>query len=259
MKKLGTYIGVCDFMTQAEVFAILDFFAKYKSSVIQLMIGTMTSFKVLNKLETKWAAVFPQAESLRHIFSSLNPQAINCIHYADYENNPGLADMLARVVEYCGDGLNAIQLDMIWPDKYELRKFLIKHPLPLVLQVSKKSMEQYSNNPLLVAEKIQQDYSGMISHVLLDCSMGKGKLIDVDAMVPYIKAIKEYTPDIQIAVAGGLGPGTVKDVAPLIKEYGVSIDAQSKLRHSGDAMHPIDWPLAEQYIEEGMECYLNRN
>ncbi len=259
MKKLGTYVGICDFMTQTEVFAMLDFFAKYKSSDVQLMIGTMTSFKVLNKKETKWADVFPQIESLKHIFSSLNPKAINCIHYADYENNPGLAKTLDKVVRYCGYNLDSIQLDMVWPNHHQLRMFVKKHKLPVVLQVSKKSMEFCSNSPANVAEKIKEDYSNIISHVLLDCSMGKGIPIDVSAMIPYIEAIQKTTPDIGITVAGGLGPDTVHEVQPLIEQYNVSIDAQSKLRISGDATKPIDWPLAEQYIKQSMEYYLNRN
>ncbi len=256
-KQLGTYIGICDFMSKDEVFAILDFFGKYKSSGIQLMIGTMTSYKVLNNEETRWATVFPRPETLKHIFSSLNPLAINCIHYADYKNNPGLANTLGKVVALCGPALHAIQLDMVWPDHYQLRMFVKKYGIPVVLQVSKKSMEHCSNDPMLVAERIQQDYSGgIISHVLLDCSMGKGIPIDIGHMIPYIEAIKTTAPSINIAIAGGLGPETVKEVGPLIQKYDLSIDAQSKLRSSGNAADPIDWPLAELYIEQAMECYL---
>lgn len=256
MKKLGTYIGICDFMSQQEVFAMLDAFKNYKHYGIKLMIGTMTSFKVLNKQETKWTDIFPKVEALKYIFSAKSDYAINCIHYADYGKNPGLAETLRQVVVYCGPGLDAIQLDMIWPDPKELEKFQGFHQIPIVLQVSQKSMEQCDNNPVVVAEKIRREYGGLISHVLFDCSMGKGIPIDVSNIVQYIEAMKSYTSGIDIAVAGGLGPGTVYDVEQLIKQYGVSIDAQSKLRTSGNNEDPIDWDLAKQYVNDAMACYL---
>lgn len=235
---------------------MLEAFKNYKHYGIKLMIGTMTSFKVLNKQETKWAAIFPKVEALKYIFSAKSDYAINCIHYADYDNNPGLAETLEKVVEYCGAGLDAIQLDMVWPDPYQLRMFVRKHQLPIVLQVSQKSMQECDNNPIVVAERIGREYGGLISHVLLDCSMGKGIPIDVSNILQYVEAIKSYTSEIGIAVAGGLGPDSVHEVKYLIEQYKVSIDAQSKLRPSGKTFDPIDWNLAKQYVGNAIEYYL---
>lgn len=242
-------------MSQAQAFQMLDFFKTLKNKDVQLMIGTMTSFKVLNQQPTKWATIFPSVEALKYIFSSANPQAINCIHYADYDNNPGLFNTLENVVEYCGGGLHAVQLDMVWPDPHELRRFVKEYNLPIVLQISKRSMAECGDNPAVVAEKVSNEYGDIISHVLLDCSMGKGVPIDISVIHPYIEAIKSYTADVQIAVAGGLGPGTISEVKSLIEQYRVSIDAQSKLRLSGKAEDPIDWDLAEKYVEEAISYY----
>lgn len=257
MKKLKTYIGICDFMSPQQVFAMLKVFNCYKDFDLQLMIGTMTSYKVINNLETKWSSIFPKPESLKYIFSALGDNFVNCIHYADYENKPGLADTLKTVYDYCGrNQLDAIQLDMVWPNPDELNKFQKLYPTQFVLQINKQSMNLCNDNPVSVAEKIRKEYSGIISHVLLDCSMGKGVKIDTAFIEGYIEAIKSRAPEVQIAVAGGLGPDTVDLVKDLISKYRVSIDAQSKLRISGRAEDPIDWNLAEKYLHNAVSLYI---
>jgi hypothetical protein len=263
MKKVGTYIGVCDFSSQGQVFEILDYFQSLKTDDLHLMIGAMTSYKVMHRQPTKWASIFPKPEALKYIFSASNAKAFNCIHYADYDNREELAETLLKVAKYCGPGLHAVQLDMIWPDPQELQKFKesLKESneepsdLQLILQVNEYSMKQYQNNPTTVAEVISNQYSGLISHVLLDRSMGKGKAIDIVALEPYIKAIRSYNPDIEIAVAGGLGPDTVTVVGPLIEKYQVSTDAQSKLRPSGKLEDPINSELIKQYLSNAVALY----
>ena len=50
-------------------------------------------------------------------------------------------------------------------------------------------------------------------------------------------------------MAGGLGPDTLHTIQPLIDEFpDLSIDAQSRLRPSGNAMNPIDWGMAKSYL-----------
>lgn len=242
-------------MNSTQVLNMVVSFKNYVNYDIRLMIGTMTSYKVLNGQPTKWVNVFPKPENLKDIFSGITGRTINCIHYADYDNNHDLCNTLTRLADLCGKGLHAIQLDMVWPDPKELEKFKKFHNQSIVLQVSSESMRQCGDNPIAVAERIRTEYAGLISHVLLDCSMGKGIAIDVNLIEGYIQAINAKT-DVDIAIAGGLGPDTVSQVEDLISKYRVSIDAQSKLRTSGNAMEPIDWHLAKMYLHRAVGYYL---
>lgn len=254
-KKLETYVGVCDFLTKEQVEDMSQFFKQHvRSSQLQLMVGTMTSYKVLNGIETKWTKVFPKPEQLKDIFSVQEEHLANTIHYADYDNNSGLSNTLCEVIELCGEGLNAIQLDMVWPDPKELEYFKKQYNLPIVLQVSSKAMSACADNPIDVAEIIRTQYDDLVSHVLLDCSMGKGILINIPIIEGYIEAIKIKT-SVEVAIAGGLGPETINQVQRLIEEYRVSIDAQGRLRASGNSEHPIDWSRAKEYVQKALSYY----
>ena len=257
MKLITPYVGICDFMNREQVLDMLNVIRNYKHAGIKLMVGTMTSYKVLHDLPTSWANVFPKAKDLEEIFSISDPLIVNTIHYADYEpNHQNLADWLCELMDLCGNYLDAIQLDMVWPDPKQLELFQSKFPMPIVLQINKQSMKDCENNPKIVAQKIRDEYRDSISCILLDCSMGKGIPIDVALMENYIEAIRNYTAEIEIAVGGGLGPDTVSSVSELIKNYRVSIDAQSKLRVSGDAHDPINWDLAKKYLHKSAGYYL---
>ncbi len=254
-KKLEIYIGVCDFLTKEQVEDMSQFFKQsVRSSQLQLMVGTMTSYKVLNGIETKWSKVFPRPEQLKDIFSVQDDHLANTIHYADYDNNANLCKTLCNLVELCGEGLDAIQLDMVWPDVKELERFKKQHDLPVVLQVSSKAMTACGDNPISVAEKVRFEYDDFVSHVLLDCSMGKGVLINVPLIEGYIQAIKIKT-SAEIAIAGGLGPETINQAEDLIKTYRVSIDAQSRLRATGNSEDPIDWSRAKDYLQKAVQYY----
>ena len=162
---------------------------------------------------------------------------------------------MRKVAAYCGPYLDAIQLDMIWPDPKELEAFKKDHHFEMILQVSETSMSLCADNPISVAEKISKEYQDLVSYVLLDCSLGKGVEINVPFIEGYIEAILAKNHGINIAVAGGLGPGTVKLVESLVRKYRVSVDAQSQLRISRNAKDPIDWPRANQYMYESILMY----
>lgn len=255
-KTLSPYVGICDFMSPHQVFDMMAAFEQYKQTGVSLMAGTMTSYKVMYDLETKWSDIFPKVSELKGIFSMRYDQLINCIHYADYDNFPQLSETLDAVATACGPYLDAVQLDMVWPDPKELELFQKKWSIPLVLQVSAKSMNLCADNPITVAKKIDSEYDGLIAHVLLDCSMGKGVAIDIPFMEGYIECIRTYADSVPIAVAGGLGPQSVHTVAELVRKYRVSMDAQSKLRPSGKTADPIDWDMAKEYLHNAMHLYI---
>ena len=178
---------------------------------------------------------------------------MNCIHYADYEGRD-FGNSLREVIRFGGDGMTALQLDMVWPDHEVLADVLSGvmarsgRKFEVILQVGQNALEQAGDDPTKVVARLRP-YRGFITHVLLDKSMGRGLGMSARALRPHIIEIRSKLPELGIAVAGGLGPRTLHLVEPLLAEFpDLSIDAQSKLRPSGNALHPIDWDWAAEYL-----------
>ncbi len=250
------YIGICDFETSEQIMHFSKMMSA-RSSLLSdrlMMAGVMISRKTLNGIPSKWAAVWPPKEKLCDIFAR-HHRALNCLHYADFDGK----DVLVNLILACtfgGPNLDALQIDMIWPDREALWDFRdIRSDLKIVLQVNSRAMALQDDDPEKVALLIEQ-YSPAINYVLLDKSMGRGRGMDAGALLPYCRAIRTCTPEIGLAVAGGLGPDSLHLLGPIIEEFpDVSIDAQGQLRKSGSSLDPIDWSRAEKYLHDAMTIF----
>lgn len=250
------YIGITDFMNKEQVQKMLEVFNahKPKEKEILLHVGVMMSYKTLNGIPTKWENAFPKKETITDIFFS--DDIYSCLHYVDYDQDDNLPKSLCDAIYCCGFP-HALQLDMIWPAAEQVANgvHMSRKNLEVILQIGKNALEQVNNDPILLIEKLNE-YDGIIQRVLLDKSMGKGIGMNTDELFPFVKAIKENFSEMGIAVAGGLGPDSINLVEPLIKEFSdLSIDAQGKLRPSGNALDPIDWNMAEKYLIKALELY----
>jgi hypothetical protein len=179
---------------------------------------------------------------------------MNCLHYADYEGID-IFQSLRRAIEFGGVGINALQLDMVWPDPVDVARAInsSQQSLEVILQVGKNAIEQSHNNPEIVVKRLK-DYKDIAHYILLDKSMGQELGMDAVELIPFVKAITEAFPNFGIVVAGGLGPESVGLVAPLVEEFpNISIDAQGRLCPSGSALDPIDWGMAETYLAKALE------
>lgn len=250
------YIGITDFASADDVRCMVGAMHTWKRGTSlphQLMVGVMMSHKTLHDLPTKWAAVWPKKEEYQHIFMEA-PGVFNTLHYADYDaEGHDLVDDLIRATQLCGPHLHAVQLDMVWPKPEAVKAFATlanaTRQLSVVLQVGTMALEYIHYDADLLGRRINA-YGDAVQYVLIDWSMGKGKLLDVTTMLFYIRRLKKERPDLGIAIAGGLGPDTLGHIAPIIEEFpDTSIDAQSRLRPSGNAMDPVDWRLASLYLE----------
>jgi len=244
------YIGITDFTDFAQVQAMLKVFQEHKSadSKRQLHVGVMMSFKTLHGIETKWSTAFPPKQRIASIFNS--DDVFNCLHYADYEHRAGFWKDLLLAISYGGIGINAVQLDMIWPDPGEIAHAIhsSRMNLEVILQIGKNALEEMDNDPNAVVGRLV-NYEGVVHRVLLDKSMGRGLGMDAAGLIPFAQAIRAGFPNLGLVVAGGLGPESIQLVEPLVKEFpDISIDAQGKLRPSGNALDPIDWSMAEMYL-----------
>lgn len=253
------YIGITDFTSIEEIRRMLGFFKELKKRYDLnrcLQAGVMMSYKTLHEFETKWAKVFPPKEKIASIFGMYDDDLMNCLHYADYDGKTNYIDF-ARALEYGGPYLDAVQVDMVWPEPgiiaatHESRK-----PLKVILQVGAQAIEQADNNPKEVVRRLE-DYTQVAHYILFDKSMGKGKPMNTQFLLPFIQEIVEANMKFNIAVAGGLHYGNIRELVQPIKDKfrGISIDAQGKLRESGSALDPIDWPIAEKYLAEAAEFF----
>jgi len=243
------YIGITDFMNFEQVQRML---AVFKANLgpaqnRRLHVGVMMSYKTLHGIETKWTKAFPPKDTIADIFGS--DKTMNCLHYADYDAID-VFQSLAQAISFGSIYINALQLDMVWPDPRHVSSAVhaSRKQLEVILQVGKNAIEQAKNDPKEVVERLR-DYEGVADHVLLDKSMGRGLGMDAVGLMPFIGAIKSAFPDLGIVVAGGIGPTSMNLLMPIVREYhGISIDAQGKLRPSGSALDPIDWDMAETYL-----------
>lgn len=256
----SNYIGITDFTTKFETKRILDFARNHIPVWAQkrIMVGVMMSYKTLNNIDTKWTSVFPIKETVSDIFIK-DPLLMNTLHYADY-NEVNFEVNLAKATVLSGKNLDAIQLDMVWPDPQVIKDYRKLYPeIEIVLQINGNALHICGNNERIVSNEISK-YGDCIDYVLLDLSMGQGKKMNSKVLSLFGKQIQEDHPELGLAFAGGLGPHTIDLIDPTIELFGsdISIDAQGQLRESGSALlDPIDWNRAEIYLEKsiGKLCY----
>jgi len=256
------YIGVTDVPDRTVVSDLLETFMEHRRTPdtdprsYRLHIGAMTSYKYLYGLSAKWRAVWPKAEELAGIFSYRDSTIYNCLHYADFrpEASDGLADHLNRAVEPCGPHLHAVQLDMVWPDPDELARFRAKHdPLGIVLQIGDAAFKRVHNDPERLVNRLQ-GYGSSVTRVLLDTSGGAGKALDASALMPFLRRLRTDLPQLGLGVAGGLGPESMHLIKPLVAEFPrLSVDAQGRLRSSGDSLQPLEYQRAATYVAAALQ------
>lgn len=251
MNNLRPYIGITDFSAFAQVERMQRVLSGLKTDRV-LHVGVMMSYKTLHGIPSKWTGVFPSNESLKDIFASSD--VYNCLHYADYDGQPGLASCLAAALHYGGPNLHALQLDMPWPSPEHLRTALAaSKPVEVILQIGRNALDAVDNDPEKLVARFKQ-YDGVVHRVLLDKSMGRGLGMDAEGLLPFARALYDAFPHVGLGAAGGLGPDTMNLVEPLVKAFpGLSVDAQGKLRPSGNALHPIDWDMAERYLTSAVK------
>jgi hypothetical protein len=245
------YVGITDFTKFVQVQCMLRVFRRHlwKHSKLKLAVGVMMSRKTLRGLPTRWAAAFPANNVIADIFGL--DTVLNCLHYADYRSPPDdLVSCLTDAIGWGGIGIRAVQLDMTWPDPGQVAHAVhtSRKTLEVILQVGTTAFEDAGNEPQEIANRLR-DYETIISHVLLDRSVGQGIPLEPDVLLPFIRVIRQEFPALGIVVAGGLGPGTLGALCPILAEFPeISIDAQGRLRPSGNSLDRINWEFAKQYL-----------
>lgn len=279
LKQYESYTGVCDVISADEARAMADELREHrKNPNRKVMIGVMTHPIVLDldrpvpeDVRKGISEVFPTREQIALGFTD-DPDVLNTIHYADLYGpegpwksgqSPDIFKHLEMCVEYGGENLHAIQLDVTWPNVDDIKAFKEKHPdILIVLQVGVFSFREANNDPRQVLENIHQ-YGDSIDYVLLDTSMGKGKGMDSENLLEMLRLLQSDMPDLGLAVAGGLGPDSLDILQPIADEFpDIAIDAQGRLKPEDSprdqeghlvATIPADLDRAKQYISKSCE------
>jgi hypothetical protein len=277
----ASYSGVCDVKKPENALAMANAVRESRKDLNRkILVGEMAS---PHSLHHEDGDDMPNRSEIADSFID-DPDVLNAIHFADlYEKEnqprkggetPNLPENLELCIEYGGENLHALQLDVIWPNTNEIKAFREKHPkIQIILQVSQYAMDELGNDAQDIADRLLE-YGDSIDYVLLDLSMGKGREMtetDVVKLQRLLSVIQFKVPGLGLAVAGGLGPvlettdssGEVVDrlyaLRKIAKEFpSVSIDAQGGVKpdnapigFSGhlDASTPADLGKSLNYIK----------
>lgn len=261
MKNLSSkpYIGITDFMSREQTSDMLSFFENQiqksdKTINHKLMVGVVSLYETLNDLPSEWTNSVPKNQDISSIFID-HPLLLNTVHYVDFRGRDILENLI-KITKLGGKNLSAIQFDMVWPDPLIIKRYRELFPhIQTVLQINTPALNNLKDQQNDLIDKIQT-YDDSIDFIILDKSMGRGISLDCNFFEPIIKRINDELPKVAVAIAGGLGPDTINLAASLLAEFpNLSIDAEAKLRPSGDSHDPIDWSLAKKYLNKALTLF----
>lgn len=199
----------------------------------KLMVGVLVSHTTLRGQENRYPNRYPKTGNISEIFLPLERVALNLIHYHTNETE-SLSIHLQRIVKASGPNIHGVQLNIAWPSLRELWKFheATDWKKRIVLQVGSRAMEAVDNDPVKLADMIGKYVEPQtIDDVLIDPSGGNGLPFDTEKALEFLRELKSRNFDINLGVAGGLGPDSMKHLEPLLDEFpDVNIDAEGRLR-----------------------------
>ena len=232
-----TYVGITGFMSRAEVDACLAALPEG----LTLMCGVLASPKSIAGIPNRWHRRYPAPRDIAGIFSD-DPRCLNLIHYST-DKAPTERDV-DRLRGIGGERCHGFQFNGAWP---EPQAFSGEH---VVLQYRPS---------VSVPEEFRRSLAGLgniTPHVLIDGSGGRGTPLDLGSVALCVgDVVSRYGLGLNIGIAGGLCAETLPAVASLVREYGLSIDAEGRLR-DGDEGGVLSLDKAAAYLRAAGEVML---
>lgn len=274
-RKIPRFISITGFMAHAQVVEMERAFraAGGPASGLRLGVGVMTGRTLRARKRTRLDRIFPPVGEIPKIFASLPDESpgsargpFRVLHWVDHNrlDRQGAIGHLIDAVGEAKPGINALQLDMVWPQVAELEQLRRAHPdIPVILQVGRRAMQELSEEarpsgltaPDRLAARIAR-YQGplpLLAGVLLDRSEGEGILLDGRLLAEEAAALRLRFRDLALVAAGGLGPDTVDALDPVLaRDPDLSIDAQAGLCVNHNILYPVDWERAAAYLRVGV-------
>lgn len=249
------YIGVTGFMSFEEVSGTLSDIDSIGEERL-FMVGLLASFKTLQRLPNKWPGRYPLMEELQNIFPDTR-KCLNLVHYNTKEPETLLTQLLA-LTYIAGKNLDGFQLNLTWPSARAIEDYKslseTQTEKTIVLQIGGGAFEKVSHSPKKLADKVHNEYAGLIDYVLLDPSGGTGQPFDPIVARGYLEALSAKNNDFGLGVAGGLSPTTLHLIEPLVKDFpDLSIDAEGRLRNTED--DSLNVQVTRDYIKKSYELF----
>lgn len=244
------YIGITGFTSGIQIDRLLNRCPMDSDIDPKLMVGVLASSKTIRHQLTKYAKRYPKIEDIRNIFTE-HAICLNLIHFHP-ESLDNLPDQMMEVIMMGGKYCHGLQLNAHWVSPEDLMTFRVfDSTSTIVLQVGKNAQEVYGNNPKLIGEKIKE-YQGLVQYALIDPSGGKGEPMDLQKTEILLETFFEQglQEAITFGIAGGISAEMIPQLAPLVKKFGVCIDAEGKLRNEDDEFLPEE---AVRYVEESLK------
>lgn len=212
----------------------------------RLMIGGLASYKSLRLGYVADPSQYILPTELNETLIC-DPQIMNIVHYNSRHDE--LLEQIRNVLEvvYNAEG---IQLNIEWPNPEILRVLRNEGAPIVVLQVSAAASEVLDHDPVRLARRLAE-YEGLIDYALIDPSGGTGQGFDPEYGEAVLSELVKTDLSIQWGIAGGLGPGRLDGLVPLLELYPeLSWDAQARLRTTDGSA--LDLVACEQYMREGI-------
>ncbi len=285
------YIGITGFTERAQVMRMRDAFvaAGGPRLGLRLGVGVLTGRRVRTGGQTSVRAVWPSPAAIPRLFAPLPGERpddparpFRVLRYVDEGNDgDGVAQdvihHLTGAIRDASPGIDALQLDLAWPDPEAIVAVRAAHPrVPVILRVDRRAMDrlrmreelgEYGDDlaKLLHALDRYRPVPSNLAGVLLDRCEGRGRPLDGPALADEARFLREHFPALGIIV-GGLGPDALGALDPFFRRRpGLQVAAERPLRFGIDAwrdLHvdrdvllPIDWDRAEAYLYESIERF----
>ena len=216
------------------------------------MIGVLISQRSLRGCSNQWPNRYPKIDQVADLFLP-HPAVFNVVHY-NTDDPTSLCQQLSEVIQLAGPNLHGFQLNLPWPPPDELGRFAGQYPsLKFILQIGQESFRIVAERPAGIADRLREDYQGLVHYVLLDLSAGYGQPLDTSWCLQNLRELQSANLGLGLGVAGGLSSSTLHSVEPLIEEFpSLSIDAEARLRDDGDN---LVMSLALDYIERAFTMF----
>lgn len=239
------YIGITDFGARKEIERMLNEFKEHVplGSNRRLRAGAILHWQKLYNDKANWLKIYPAKEAIAYILASR--ETYNCLQYVGDSRKYGFWKDLLRAILYGGVGINAVQLDMTWPDPNDIARGVetAGKEIEIILQLNSDVLRDPQRG---IVHKLK-NYRGVIHRVFLNK--------DPHNLASLIEAIEEGLPGIGVVITGGLAPEGVSRLEPLIKKHpGLSIDAQG-VYYPNTGVCPISWDVTREYFVTAFKLY----
>lgn len=228
---MKSYIGVTGFTTADQIDSSLEAFSA--DSPRALMAGVLASWKSLRgiPIHPRWAGQFPPRAELGGIFPK-DRRLLRLVHYnTETGRESSTLSDLFKIHNLVGTNLDGFQLNISWPSISQLDDYrrVMGYTPTIVLQIGQTAIDQVGGTLEGVVGRLYH-YIGVVDGVLFDPSGGKGKAFDPRAALEFLRAISAEGWDMDMGVAGGLGPDSLDLLKPLLGEFPhINTDATGRL------------------------------